>query len=119
MSIVSPPTPTSMSPVTKDPPPSTPAYPTAPVEPGPPERRRRSGVVGGLILIAVGIVVLFGTWFPAGGAWLFLGLGMAFLVARVLTGHYGYAVPAGILLGFGSFVWFSETGFLSGPGAGG
>jgi hypothetical protein len=119
MSIASPPTPTSTPPVTKDAPPSAPAYPTPPVEPELPERRRRGGVVGGLILIALGVTILFGTWFPAGGAWLFLGLGAAFFAARVLTGRYGYAVPAGILLGFGSFIWLSETGFLTGPGAGG
>ncbi|HLZ32071.1 MAG TPA: DUF4097 family beta strand repeat-containing protein [Chloroflexota bacterium] len=99
--------------------PSAPAYQPAPVEPVPPGRRGHGGVVGGLILIALGITFLFGTWFPAGGAWLFVGLGTAFLVARVVTGRYGYAVPAGILLGFGGFVWLSETGFLNGPGAGG
>lgn len=119
MSIASPPNPTSTAPVIEPGPPSAPVYRTSPVEPELPERRRHGGVVGGLILIALGITFLFGTWFPAGGAWLFLGLGTAFLVARVLTGRYGYAVPAGILLGFGTFVWFSETGFLSGPGAGG
>jgi len=82
-------------------------------------RPHSGGVVGGLILIALGTIVLFSTWFPAGGAWIFLGLGAAFLVARVLTGHHGYAVPAGILLGFGSYVWFTETGMLSPAGSGG
>jgi Putative adhesin len=82
-------------------------------------RRRRAGVVGGLILIALGIAVLGGTWFPGQGAWLFVGLGMAFLVARVLTGRHGYAVPAGILLAFGAFVWFTETDMLTGPRTGG
>jgi hypothetical protein len=80
---------------------------------------RPRGVGGGLILIAVGVVALFGIWFPGGGAWLFLGLGVAFAIARVLTGRYGYAVPAGILLGFGSFIWFTDAGVLAGPAAGG
>jgi hypothetical protein len=119
MSIASPPNPTRTSRVTEDAPPPTSEYPTTPVEAGMPDRQRRGGVVGGLILIAVGIAILFGSRFPGGGAWLFLGLGAAFFVARVLTGRGGYAVPAGILLGFGSFVWLSETGFLSGPAAGG
>jgi Putative adhesin/Domain of unknown function (DUF5668) len=119
MSIAPPPNPVSTLPVTEAVPPSAPAYTTAPIEPERPEPRRRGGVVGGVLLIALGLVVLFNTWFPAGGAWLFLGLGAAFLVARVLTGRYGFAVPAGILLGFGSFVWFTETGFLNGPAAGG
>ena len=81
--------------------------------------RRSAGVAGGLILIALGFVALGGTWFPGRGGWLFIGLGTAFLLARVLTGRYGYAVPAGILLGFGSFVWVTETGMLFGPAAGG
>ncbi len=80
---------------------------------------RSGGVVAGLILITLGIVVLFGTWFPAGGAWLFLGLAAAFALARVLTGRAGYAVPAGVLLGFGAFVWVTETGLLSATDSGG
>src|SRR5438067_2514598 len=88
----------------------TPRVPAAP---------RPRGGVGGLILIAIGVVALFGIWFPGGGAWLFLGLGVAFATARVLTGRYGYAVPAGILLGFGTFIWFTESGTLAVPAAGG
>jgi hypothetical protein len=83
------------------------------------ERRRNGGVVGGFILIALGLIVLFGTWFPVGGVSLFLGLGVAFLVARTLAAQHGFAVPAGSLLGFGSFVWLTETGSLSGPATGG
>ena len=75
-------------------------------------------MLGGLILIALGIAALGGTWFPSGGAWLFLGLGAAFLIGRVLIGRHRYAIPAGILLAFGSFVWFTETGMLNGPQTG-
>jgi hypothetical protein len=88
----------------------TPPAPTFTPRSAPPRQR---GVAGGVILIAIGLIVLFGTWFPGGGAWIFLGLGAAFLITRVLTGHFGYAVPAGILLGFGSFVGLTETGILS------
>jgi hypothetical protein len=91
-------------------------YPSSEAEA--PRTQRRRGVLGGLILIALGIAAFGGTWFAGGGAWLFLGLGVAFLIGRVLTGRFGYAVPAGILLAFGSFVWFSETGMLSEPQAG-
>lgn len=119
MAIASPPNPTDAAPVLEPAPSSSPGYEFAPAPPELPERRQGHGVAGGVILIALGIAVLFNTWFPAGGAWLFLGLGAAFLVARVATGRSGYAVPAGILLGFGSFVWFSEVGLLTGPGAGG
>jgi hypothetical protein len=118
MSIASPPEgPTVAS---QDPasPPQVPSY-TAPPTTSDREPHRRSGVVGGLILIAIGAIALGSMWFPGGGAWLFLGLGVAFAIARVLTGRYGYAVPAGILLGFGSFVWFTEVGMLNGPTAGG
>lgn len=96
---------------------------TAPRGPGavPEVKRpaRRDGVLGGLILIALGLAALGGNWFPASGAWLFLGLGGAFLIARVLTGRRGYAVPAGLLLAFGSFVWLTETGAVADSGAGG
>jgi hypothetical protein len=76
-------------------------------------------VVAGLILIGLGVAALCATWLPGSGAWLFLGLGGAFLVARVLTGRSGYAVPAGILLGFGAFVLLTETGYIIGPEGGG
>ena len=101
------------------PPRQVPVYPSTPGEAETPRRERRGGVLGGLILIALGFAALGGVWFPGRGAWLFLGLGTAFLIARVLTGRYGYAVPAGILLAFGSYVWFTETGMLAGPQAGG
>ena len=97
----------------------TPAYTYAPRETDAPKRQRQGGVLGGLILIALGIVALGGVWFPGQGAWLFIGLGTAFLIARVLTGRCGYAVPAGILLAFGSYVWCTETRILNGPQAGG
>src|ERR1043166_9019402 len=98
-------------------PPAPPDTPPSRPPSVPPSRQR--GGVGGLILIAIGLVALFGTSFPGRGAWIFLGLGAAFLIARVLTDRRGYAVPAGILLGFGSFVLFTETGMLDGPAAGG
>lgn len=99
-----------VSPPTRQPP-APPAPPYTPVAPEPmtgessvppppvAPARPSGGVVGGLILIAVGVVVLLGSWFPGRGAWLFLGLSVAFLIARVMTGRPGYAVPAGILLG--------------------
>jgi len=97
-----------------------PTYPPVAPEPigleAPPRPR---GLVAGLILITLGVAALFGMWFPSGGAWLFCGLGVAFALARVLTGRPGYAVPAGILLGFGSFVWATESGVIDPATAGG
>src|SRR5947209_251194 len=123
---------TSVPPVPTYPPPPTPTHSAPPSDPGPPPTVAlpastggpargpgRTGAAGGLILIALGVLALFGTWFPGRGAWIFLGLGVAFLAARLLTSRYGFAVPAGILLGFGSFIWFTETGFVNGPAAGG
>ena len=98
--------------------PVPPAYRIAPSDAEGPRTERHRGGLGGLILIALGVTALGGTWFPGSGAWLFLGLGAAFLIGRVLTGRHGYGVPAGILLAFGSFVWSTETGMLNGPQTG-
>jgi hypothetical protein len=69
---------------------------------------------GALVLIAVGVVMLVGNLLGAGGAALFLGIAAAFAVARFATGRYGFAVPAGVLLGFGGFVLASEGRLLPG-----
>ena len=123
MAIVSPP---NASP--SAPPPAAPEQIAPPLEeqgiieqpmPPPAGRERSGGLLAGLLLVSVGVTALFAIWLPGGGAWLFLGLGTAFVLARVLTGRTGYAVPAGLLLGFGAFVWLSETGMLNGPAAGG
>jgi hypothetical protein len=58
--------------------------------------------------------MLVGNLLGAGGAALFLGLAAAFAVARFATGRYGFAVPAGVLLGFGGFVLASEGRLLGG-----
>lgn len=113
MAILSPPEPTSPA----APPP---AQHTAEAESSPPPNRPRyGGVVAGLILISIGVAALFAMWLPGGGAWAFLGLGGAFVLARVVTDRRGYAVPAGLLLGFGAFVWVTETGVLRGPASAG
>lgn len=119
MSVALPPEAPAAPAAPEPPPPAAPSYVPPPVDAVPPPAGPSRGALGGLILIALGVVALMAAWFPGRGAWLFLGLGAAFLIARVLTGRYGYAVPAGILLGFGSFIWFTETGVLNGPAAGG
>jgi hypothetical protein len=74
-------------------------------------------IAGAFVLIAVGVALLIGNLVGAGGAALFLALGAAFAVARFATGQYGFAVPAGVLLGFGGFVLANEGRLLSGdPG---
>src|ERR1700730_3886988 len=64
-----------------------------------------------LALITLGVVFLLGNLVPERGrpGLVFLGLGAAFLVGRITTGRYGYAVPAGILLAIGSYVGLQDT----------
>jgi hypothetical protein len=85
----------------------------------PPPKRTSGGITGGLILIALGAVFLAGNVLNTSGAWLFVGLGIAFLIARIMTGQYGFAVPAGVLLGFGAFVGLTESRTIFGDQAGG
>ncbi len=59
-----------------------------------------------LALITLGVVFLLSNLVPerGRGGLVVLGLGAAFLIGRLTTGRYGYAVPAGILLGVGTYV---------------
>jgi Putative adhesin len=74
--------------------------------------------VAAYVLILFGVLFLIATVVPIGGGVFLLGLGLAFLVARLATGRYGYAVPAGILSGLGTFVALQEAGILSGDNGG-
>lgn len=77
----------------------------------------RPHILWPVLLIALGVVFLLGNAFPNLGSLLFLALGTAFLVARVVQREYGFAVPAGILLGFGTFVALTANGWLLDTGA--
>jgi hypothetical protein len=70
-----------------------------------------------LALITLGVIFLIGNLLPSRshGGLIVLGIGAAFLVGRVTTGRYGYAVPAGVLLGIGSYISLQE---LLAPGFG-
>lgn len=71
---------------------------------GPLVNRRRRGVVGGAVLIAVGVTYLLPTLgIPNATSYLFLALGAAF-AAAYLTGYspYVYLVPAATLISFGT-----------------
>jgi hypothetical protein len=63
-----------------------------------------------LALITLGVVFLLGNLVPerGRGGLVVLGLGVAFLIGRVTTGRYGYAVPAGILLAIGSYIGLQQ-----------
>jgi hypothetical protein len=68
-----------------------------------------------LALITLGVVFLMGNLLPnaSHGGLVVLGIGAVFLVGRLTTGRYGYAVPAGVLLGIGSYISLQD---LLGPG---
>ncbi|MGH2379137.1 MAG: hypothetical protein ACRDGT_11760 [Candidatus Limnocylindria bacterium] len=74
------------------------------VESGPAVNRRRRGVLGGAVLVAVGLTYLLPSLgVPDATSYLFLALGAAFFAAY-LTGlsPYVYLVPAAILISFGT-----------------
>lgn len=67
---------------------------------GPPRRR---GVLGGLVVFAIGLAFLLQSLrFPASSAFLFIALGGAFAAAYVLGyRQYVYLVPGAVLIGLG------------------
>lgn len=74
-----------------------------------------------LALITLGVVFLLGNVVPehGRGGLFVLGLGAAFLVGRLTTGRYGYAVPAGLLMALGAFITLHElTGWRAMDSAG-
>jgi hypothetical protein len=83
------------------------SYPTDPYQHRPALSRRFLP----LALITLGVVVLLGNLIPQGsrGGLLLIGLGAAFLIGRVTTDRYGYAVPAGILLAIGTYLSLQDA----------
>ena len=63
--------------------------------------RREAPWIGGLILIAIGAVMLATYVVPDIGLYVVLGLGLVFVVAFAITRAYAFLVPAGILTGLG------------------
>jgi len=91
---------------------------------GPDPYRRGSALSGSflpLALITIGVVFLLSNLVPdrGRGGLVVLGLGAAFIVGRVTTGRYGYAVPGGILLAIGTFISLQDTFGQRGIGSGG
>jgi hypothetical protein len=66
--------------------------------------RRRRGILGGAVLVAVGVTYLLPTLgVPDATSYLFLALGGAFAVAYLMgLSPYVYLVPAAILISFGT-----------------
>ena len=63
--------------------------------------RREAPWIGGLILIAVGAVMLGTQVLPDIGLYVVLAIGLVFLVAFAITRAYGFLVPGGIMTGLG------------------
>ena len=57
--------------------------------------------VGGLVLVAIGIVIAAGQLIPGFGQYTLLAIGVICLIAFALTREYGYAVATGITGGLG------------------
>lgn len=59
-----------------------------------------------LALITVGVFFLLGNLVPERGraGLMLLGLGTAFLIGRLTTARYGYAVPAGLLIALSAYI---------------
>jgi hypothetical protein len=77
-------------------------------------RRRVEGVlpertVGGLVLVAIGLIIVASRLFSGFGDYVLLAVAITCLIAFVLTKEYGYAVAAGIVGGLGVGVILSAT----------
>ena len=71
-----------------------------------PARRSMDGIlpekaVGGLVLVAIGLIIIASNVIPGFGEWALLAVGVACLVAFALTREYGLAAAAGITGGLG------------------
>jgi len=80
------------------------------------DRRRRSSLVGGLVLILLGAWFLVVQWVPGLQIWfswplIIVGVGGLLLIIGLLTGVPGLAVPACIVGGIGGLLyWQNITG---------
>jgi hypothetical protein len=90
------------------------------------EKKHRGSMVGGLILVAIGILALLANWMPETfGTTLPIlvlgGMGLIFIIAGIATRESGFFIPGGILsgLGFGmSLIIGPFAGTISGNAGG-
>src|SRR5438105_6768772 len=94
-------------------------------QPYPPDPYRRGSAFSRsflpLALITLGVVFLLSNLVPERnrGGLVLLGLGAAFMIGRLTTGRYGYAVPAGILMAIGVYVSLHDAVTAGGMGSAG
>ena len=80
------------------------------------DRRRRSSLAGGLILILLGVWFLAAQWIPGlqtwfSWPWIIIGFAVLMLLIGLLTGVPDMAVPACIIGGIGGILyWQNATG---------
>ncbi len=63
--------------------------------------------VAGIVLIAIGVIIVISRLVPGTGEYVLLAVGLTCLVAFFLTREYGWAVAAGIITGLGAGVILS------------
>lgn len=72
-------------------------------------REMKGAVIGGIVLIAIGIIALIGQVMPDSWSWLIgagalLLPGLGFILAGIVSRQFGWFVPGGILTGLGAGV---------------
>jgi hypothetical protein len=82
------------------------------------EKRKRTNLIGGILLILVGAWFLAMQFFPQLGEWInielswpwiIIGVGIFLLVLGLLVGEPGLAVPAVIVGGIGGLLYYQNT----------
>ena len=76
--------------------------------------KRRSGVIGGIILILLGVLFLAAEIAPQyfdfwDWPFIIIGLGVVFLIWAILSGTGGLAVPGAILGGIGTILYYQNV----------
>jgi len=78
------------------------------------EKRARSAIASGAILVALGVLLLVarlvpGFWGDLTWPFIVIGVGVLLLVLAVATGNAGLAVPGCIVGGIGLILWWQNT----------
>lgn len=73
------------------------------------KREKNNSLIGGLLLLAAGVLALIGQLMPGDwggffGTYLLLGLGLIFMAVGIYTREDGWFIPGGILTGLGAGV---------------
>jgi len=78
------------------------------------EKRARSAIASGTVLVALGVLLLVarvvpGFWGQLTWPFIVIGAGVLLLVLAIATGNAGLAVPACIVGGIGLILWWQHT----------